>query len=135
VLAFLAVAFGYDPIHAVIATHKAYEHGIGGRRPYWYWVIGAPAAFLIVLGPLLAERLLRGVELGGVAARAVVACVLLAAFSSVIEAEGERILQFLTPLAAVAAAPYTRSRRWLVAGLVLGVLQAYLIELHWDTTF
>jgi hypothetical protein len=135
VLAFLAVAFGYDPLHAVVATHDAYERGIGGQRPYTYWVIGAPAALLIVLGPLLAERLLRGVELGGAAARAVVVCILLAALSSVIEAEGERILQFLTPLAAVAAAPYARSRRWIVAGIALGLLEAYLIELHWDTTF
>jgi hypothetical protein len=119
ILAILAVAFGYDPLAAVLATRDAYEHGIGGRRPYLYWVIGAPAAFLIVLGPLLAERLLRGVELGGAAARAVALCVLLSALSGVIEAEGERILQFLTPLAAVAAAPYARSRRWVFVGLAL----------------
>ena len=99
------------------------------------WVIGGPAAFLIVLGPLLAERLLQGVERGGAAARALAICVLVAAASGVMEAEVERIWQFLVPLAAVAAAPYATARRWVWLGLAAGLLQAYAIELHWDTTF
>ncbi len=135
VLTFLAVGFGYDPVGAVLATRDAYERGIGGTRPYWYWVVGGPAAFLIVLGPLLAERLLRGVERGGTVARALVMCVLVAAATGVIEAEVERIWQFLVPLAAVAAAPYATARRWVWLGLALGLIQAYVIELHWDTTF
>ena len=135
VLAVLALVFGYDPIRAVLATRDAYERGIGGRRPYGYWVIGGPAAFLIVLGPLLAERLLQGVERGGAAARALAICVLVAAASGVMEAEVERIWQFLVPLAAVAAAPYATARRWVWLGLAAGLLQAYAIELHWDTTF
>jgi hypothetical protein len=135
VLAVLALAFGYDPVGAVLATRDAYQRGIGGRRPFWYWVVGGPAAFLIVLGPLLAERLLCAVERGAAAARALVFCVLLAAATGVIEAEVERIWQFLVPLAAVAAAPYATSRRWFVLGLAAGLVQAYLIELRWDTTF
>jgi hypothetical protein len=134
-LALLALALGYDPIGAVRATHDAYERGIGGRRPYAYWVVGGPAAFLVVLGPLVAERALRGVELRERAAVALTACVALAAVSGVIEAEVERILQFLTPMAAAAAAVQVRSRRWLVAGLALGVAEACVIELLWDTTF
>ncbi len=135
ILASLVVAFGYDPAGAVLATRDAYERGIGGRRPYWYWVIGGPAAFLIVLGPLLAERLLHGIERGGPAARALATCVLVAAATGVIEAEVERIWQFLVPLAAVAAAPYATARRWVWLGLAAGLLQAYAIEMHWDTTF
>lgn len=135
VLAVLAIGFGYDPVRAVLATRDAYERGIGGRRPFWFWVIAGPAAFLIMLGPLLAERLLRGVERGGAAARALVLCVVLAAATGVIEAEVERIWQFLVPLAAVAAAPYATTRRWVILGLAAGLVQAYLIELRWDTTF
>ena len=135
VLVFLALAFGYDPVHAVLATRDQYERGIGGHRPHWYWLIGGPAAFLIVLGPLLAERLLFAVERGGRAARALAVCVVVGAATGVMEAEVERIWQFLGPLAAVAAAPYVTGRRWLWAGIAAGLLEAYLIELRWDTTF
>lgn len=134
-LLLLWLAFGYDPIGAVRATHAAYERGIGGRRPQWYWVIGGPAAFLIVLGPLLAERLLHGAERAVAGARALLACLVLAAVSGVMEAEVERIWQFAVPLAAVSAAPMLRSRRWLVVGLALGLAEAYLVELRWDTSF
>jgi hypothetical protein len=134
-LAILALALGYDPIAATVATRRAYLRGIGGRRPQWYWVVGGPAAFLVMLGPLLAERFLAAVERTTAGARALVACIALAALSGVVEAEVERILQFLVPLAAVAAAPTLRSRRWLAIGLALGLIQAYIIELSWDTTF
>jgi hypothetical protein len=135
VLAAMALALGYDPVEALLNTHRAYERGIGGRRPQWYWAFGGPAAFLVLLGPLLAERLLAAAERASVAARALLACILLTALSGVIEAESERILQFAVPLAAVAAAPFVRSRRWLVIGLAIGLAQAYLTELHWDAAF
>ena len=133
--AFLALAFGYDPVHAVLATRDQYERGIGGHRPHWFWVIGGPAAFLIVVGPLIAERLLFAIERRGRAARALAICVIVGAASGVMEAEVERIWQFLGPLAAVAAAPYATGRRWVWAGLAAGLIEAYLIELRWDTTF
>ncbi len=135
ILVLMALLLGYDPIGAVRATHDAYERGVGGRRPQWYWVFGGPAAFLIVLGPLLAERFLTGVERAVAGARALVACLVLGAVSGVMEAEVERIWQFAVPLAAVAAASVLRSRRWLVVGLALGLAEAYLIELRWDTSF
>jgi methylthioxylose transferase len=134
-LVVLWLALGYDPVHAVLATRRAYERGIGGRRPQWYWAVGGPAAFLVVLGPLLAERLLAAVERRRAAACALVACVALGAASGVMEAEVERIWQFLVPLAAVAAAPLVRSRRWLAVGLAVALAQAYVIELLWDLSF
>ena len=88
-----------------------------------------------MLGPLIAERLLFAVERGGRAARALAVCVIVGAATGVMEAEVERIWQFLGPLAAVAAAPYVTGRRWLYAGLAAGLIEAYLIELRWDTTF
>jgi hypothetical protein len=135
VLGGLVVALGYDPVEALRNTHAAYEQGIGGRRPQWYWIFGGAAAFLLMLGPILAERLLASAERANAAARALVACLLVIAVSGVIEAESERILQFAVPLAAVAAAPALRSRRWLAVGLALGLAQAYLIEVRWDATF
>ena len=134
-LAVLWLALGYDPVHAVLATRRAYERGVGGRRPQWYWAVGGPAAFLVMLGPLLAERLLAAVERGRVAACAVATCVLAGAASGVMEAEVERIWQFLVPLAAVAAAPLVRSRRWLAVGLAVALAQAYAIEVLYDLSF
>ena len=116
VLALLAVDLGYDPIGAVRGTHEAYERGIGGTgRPFWYWLFAGPAVFLIGLGPVLAERFLRGVELATAGARAVAACIVLGALSGVMEAEVERIWQFMIPFAAVAAAPLV-SRRAVTSG-------------------
>jgi hypothetical protein len=135
ILALMAIVLGYDPIQALVETRRAYARGIGTVRPQWYWLLGGPAAFLVMLGPLLGERLLAAGERGSAAARALLACVLLAALSGVIEAEVERILQFMVPFAAVAAAPLVRSRRWLAFGLAIGLAQAYFIEIRWDTTF
>jgi hypothetical protein len=131
-LALLALTLGYDPVDAVRATRDAYLRGVGGRRPERYWIYGGPAAFLFMLGPLLAERFLAGVERATAGARALVATIFLAALSGVMEAEIERIWQFAVPFAAVAAAPLVRSRRWLTVGLALGLTQAYLIEVLWD---
>ncbi len=134
-LGLLAVLVGFDPIGAVRATHDAYQRGIGGQgRPWAYWVVAGPAVFLVMLGPVLAERALRGVEIGTAGARALVACVVLAAASGVMEAEVERIWQFAVPFAAVAAAPLS-SRRVVEVAVVLAALQAYVIELRWDTGF
>jgi hypothetical protein len=134
-LALLAVLVGYDPVGAVRATHDAYQRGIGGQgRPWAYWVFAGPAVFLVMLGPVLAERVLRGVEVGSAGARALMACVVLAAASGVMEAEVERIWQFAVPFAAVAAAPLS-SRRVVEVAVVVAALQAYVIELRWDTGF
>jgi hypothetical protein len=130
----LYLLFGYDTLGAVRATQDAYQRGIGGRRPFWYWCFGGMAAFLICLGPVLAERFLRGIERGTPGARALAICCLAAAASGVMEAEVERIWQFAVPLAAIAAAPVLTRRRVELA-IVLGVLMAYAIELRWDTTF
>ena len=125
---------GYDTVGAIRATQAAYERGIGGRRPFWFWSFGGPAAFLICLGPVLAERFLTGVERATPGARALVACGLLAVVSGVMAAEVERIWQFAVPLAAIAAAP-TLGRRRVEVAIVLSVVMAYVIELRWDASF
>jgi len=133
-LAVAWLALGYDPVGAVRATREAYERGIGGDRPWWYWSFASPAAFLLALGPLLAERFLLGVERATAGARALAACLLLGALSGVMEAEVERIWQFAIPFAAIAAAPLlgTRHARLLLAA---GVVQAIVVQALYDTTF
>jgi hypothetical protein len=134
-LATLALVAGYDPVGAVLATRDAYERGIGGQsRPLWYWVVAGPAVFLVMLGPVVAGRFLHGVEVGTPGARALAGCLALAAASGVMEAEVERIWQFAVPFAAVAAAPLVSPRAARVA-ILLAALQAYVIEIRWDTTF
>ena len=133
-LLLLVLVAGYDPIGAVSATHDAYERGIGGRRPQEYWAIGGPAAFLLMLGPVLAERLLRSIETAARGARPLLACVVLGVASGVMEAEVERLWQFVVPLAAVCAAAVT-TRRWAAIGIAAGAAQALIVELRWDTTF
>jgi hypothetical protein len=130
----LVALLGYDPLGAVAATHDAYERGIGGRRPQWYWAVGGIAAFLLMLGPVLAERWLRGVERAAPGARPLVACIALGVASGVMEAEVERLWQFVVPLVAVAAATVT-TRRWAAVAIATGAAQALVVELRWDTTF
>ena len=56
-LAFYAALYGlsgYDPIGTLRATEDVYRAGIASLRPYSYWVLGSPSAFLLVLGlPIL----------------------------------------------------------------------------------
>ena len=134
-LAVLALTLGYDPIGALRNTFDAYRRGIGGQRPYAYWVFGGPAAFLLALGPGLAATALAGIDRATRGARALAACIALAALSGVMEAEVERIWQFMVPAAAIAAAPLLRSRTLLVTVLLLGAAQAVALELLFDTTW
>lgn len=135
-LAALALVAGYDPIDALRGTFTAYERGIGGRRPHGYWLVGGPAAFLLALGPALGALLLRGIDRATPGSRALAACVVLAAASGVMEAEVERIWQFMVPTAAIAAAPLVASRpRLLALVLGLGALAALAIEALYDTSW
>ena len=135
VLAALALLLGYDPVGALQHTFDAYQRGIGGHRPYAYWVFAGPAAFLLALGPGLAATTLGGIDRATAGARALAACIVLAALSGVMEAEVERIWQFMVPAAAIAAAPLLRSRTLLVTVLVLGAVQAVALELLLDTSW
>jgi methylthioxylose transferase len=130
----VALATGYQPVAAFQATVDRAAQVNRGWRPYWYWLVGGPAAFLIMLGPMLAERFLAGVERATPGARALAACFLVATLAGVMRAEVERLWQFAVPLAAIAAAPLT-TRRQAVIIIALGLVQAYVIELFWDTSF
>jgi hypothetical protein len=124
----LHLATGYDPVGVLAATETVYREGIASRRPYEFWVLGSPSAFLVALGPPIAWLVLRSAGAGDPAARALLAVLAIAALLGFTKAETERIYQFLVPLACVAAAAVLPERR---LPIVLGALavQAVLTEL------
>ena len=124
----LHLATGYDPVGVLEATETVYSEGIASRRPYEFWVLGSPAAFLVALGPPIAWFMLRAAAEGDAAARALLAVLAVAAVLGFTKAEAERIYLFLVPLACVAAATALPDRRLTV---VLGALaaQALAVEL------
>jgi hypothetical protein len=120
----LHLATGYDPIGVLAATETVYQEGIASRRPYEFWVLGSPTAFLVALGLPTAWFALRSAGLGDAGARALLAVLVIAAVLGFTKAETERIYQFLVPLACVAAAATLPERRLRV---VLAVLAAQLL--------
>jgi methylthioxylose transferase len=126
--ALLHLATGYDPVGALAATETVYREGIASRRPYEFWVLGSPSAFLVALGLPIAWLLLRSAATGDPAAWALLAVLAVAALLGFTKAETERIYLFLVPLACVAAAAALPERR---LTLVLGALaaQALAVEL------
>lgn len=136
-LAFYGVLYaisGYDPIGVVSSANEAYDLGISNARPWAYWVLGSPAAFLVAAGlPILwyGGRALGTGETVAVALAAVIAIAALLGFS---KAETERIWLFFVPLACLAAAAVVpRERVPLLLGLL--VAQAVVVELTLDTVW
>jgi len=123
---------GFDPIAALRATHDRYYAGIGGRRPYLFWLFGSPAAFLVATGIPIAW--LAGRSLGRGEATAVALALLLAASALLgyTKGETERIWLFMVPLACLAAAKSLPGAR-LRQVLVLLAVQAIATELLFDT--
>lgn len=135
-LGLLAVLAGYDPIGALDATKTAYDRGIAHVRPYPYWFLGAPLAFTIGLGPVVAWGWLRRIATGDPIARALALAILAACVLGATKGEVERIWQFLVPFACLAAAPLlVDRRRLLVVGVTLAAVQAAAVELFYSTTF
>jgi methylthioxylose transferase len=115
----LHAATGYDPIGVVEATESVYREGIAGRRPYEFWVLGSPTAFLVALGLPIAWYMLRSAGAGDRAARALLVVIAVAAVLGFTKAETERIYLFLVPIACVAAAVMVPERRLTI---VIGAL-------------
>ena len=111
--AVLAVGWGYDPIGTLRATEQVYRDSVAQRRPYWFWVVGSPVAWGLLLGLPLVLATVRGALRRESAAIATASVVAIAAVGGFTKAETERIWLFLLPLAAVAAAasggPWRRS--------------------------
>ncbi len=125
---------GYDPVGAVRAAESVYREGVASNRPYAFWVLGSPAAFLIAAGLPITWYALRAL---GARREPAVALFAILAFSAVLgftKAETERIYLFLVPLLCVAAAAELPERR---LGLVIGLLaaQAFAVEILFFTVW
>ena len=125
---------GFDPFGTLAAANEAYRAGIYFGRPYWYWLFGSPAAYLVAMGvPVawLALRALAALEAPALALGGVVVTAAVLGFS---KAETERIWLFMVPLACVAAATQLEPRR---LPPVLGLLatQALAVEILLGTVW
>ncbi len=129
----LALGYGYDPIGTLRATEQVYRDSLAQVRPYWFWVVGSPVAWAVMLGPAIVAGAVRGAVARSDAAVATAAVVVIAAVGGFTKAETERIWLFLVPLACVAAAPYVRGRLRVVLGGL--VAQALAIELLMNTVW
>jgi hypothetical protein len=130
----VAAATGFDPIGTVRATEDVYRSGVASMRPYWYWVLGSPVGFLLVLGIPIAWFALRGLAVGSPEATAIFGVLAFAAAAGFTKAETERIWLFFAPFVCLAAAPMIAGRRLELVLAALAV-QAVLHELLFDTVW
>ena len=129
-----AALTGFDPIGTLRATEQVYRFGIASERPYWYWLAGSPAAFLVMLGLPVAWFALRALATGDDAAIAIFAVIAVAAVAGFTKAEVERIWLCFAPFVCIAAAS-ALGERDLRPVLALLALQALAWELLWNTVW
>jgi methylthioxylose transferase len=121
---------GFDPIGTLRATEDVYRLGIASIRPYWYWLLGSPAAFLLVLGLPILWYALRSLADGQTVAVAIFTVLAVAAVMGFTKAETERIWLFFAPFVCLAAAASPLPLRPVLAALAV---QAVGYELVVDT--
>ncbi|WP_210495843.1 hypothetical protein [Patulibacter sp. SYSU D01012] len=132
--ALLAAGWGYDPVATLLNTEAVYRNSLARVRPWWFWVLGSPVAWGIMLGPVVVAALARAALRRHPAAVAIAAVVVFAAVAGFTKAETERIWLIFVPLACVGAAYALPARRlrwalgWLAAQAL--VLQL-LVETVW----
>jgi len=130
----LWVLTGFDLFGSLDSADLVYRIGIYDARPYAYWLLGSPVAWLIVLGLPITWYAARAAGAGQSAALALAGVVLVAAVGGYTKAETERIWMFLVPFACVGAASVIAARR---LGLVLALLtaEAWIIEILTDAKY
>jgi len=133
--ALLHAATGFDPIGTIRSTEEVYRAGIASSRPYWFWLLGSPVAFLVVLGLPLSWLALRGLAAGETLAVAIFAVIATAAIMGFTKAETERIWLFLAPFVCLAAASEATERAPVRPLLAALAAQALLYELAFDTVW
>jgi hypothetical protein len=132
--AVLAATAGYDPLGTLRATAAVYDHSIASMRPHAYWMLGAIAAWGVMLGPPIAAAAVRNAVRRDRVALALAAVILVAVVGGYTKAETERIWLFLVPLACVAAAPVLAGRRTAPI-LALLAAQALAVEVLFATVW
>lgn len=130
----MAGLYGYDPIGTLQATGEVYRAGIASIRPYEFWVLGSPVAFIVTAGlPLAAAWLLAGAR-GSAPALALLAVIVLSAVLGFTKAEVERIWLQFAPMLCVSAALVIDDRRMRTVLAALGV-QALATSLLFSTVW
>ena len=130
----LALAYGYDPIATLRATEALYRNSVASVRPYWFWALGSPVAWGLMLGAPIAGAGLVAAVRRRPEALALAIVLAIAAVLGFTKAETERIWLPFAPLACVAAAavlPLPRLR----AVLAVLAVQALAVELVFDTVW
>ncbi|MGI8749222.1 MAG: hypothetical protein ACR2J6_01495, partial [Thermoleophilaceae bacterium] len=130
----LYLATGFDPFGAVRAAESVYREGVASGRPYGFWVLGAPSAFLIAAGLPVAWLGLRALGAGQTVALALFAVLAISAVLGFTKAETERIYLFLVPPLCIAAAT-ALPQRYLRPVLVTLACQALATELLFYTVW
>jgi hypothetical protein len=131
----LYAATGFDPIGTLCSTEEVYRAGVASSRPYWFWLLGSPVAFLVVLGLPLSWLALRGLTKGETLAVAIFAVIATAAIVGFTKAETERIWLFLAPFVCLAAASEAKEGAPVRPLLAALAAQALLYELAFDTVW
>jgi hypothetical protein len=128
----LRLVSGFDPIATARVIDADYRRGVAAARPYWFWLFGSPAAFLVALGIPVAWLAVRALGRHEPSAVGLAVVVVVSSVLGYTKAETERIWVFLVPFACLAAATELPPRR---LRLVLGALavQAILAELMLNT--
>ena len=133
VVVFALLGFSY--LDALPAIHDRYYEGVGGRRPWAYWMWGDLAALAFSAGPLVGAGLAQlaparfteaGTRTVAWLAGAGAAMVLLADLSQLSRAEVERIWLPFVPWLLLSCA--LLPERWRRRGLVLQVVVALLVQ-------
>jgi hypothetical protein len=119
---------GFDPFGTLRSMSEAYGLGIASVRPYEFWALGSPTAFLVGAGLPVAWLALRALAAAEAPALALAGVVTASALIGFTKAENERIWLFLVPFACVAAAPHLSGRRLRVVLLALAA-QALAVQL------
>ena len=130
--ALLYLATGFDPFGALRAPESVYREGVASGRPYAFWVLGAPSAFLIAAGLPIAWLGLRALGAGQAVALALFAVLAISAVLGFTKAETERIYLFLVPPLCIAAAT-ALPQRYLRPVLAALACQALATELLFYT--
>ncbi|MGI8511507.1 MAG: hypothetical protein ACR2NH_02655 [Solirubrobacteraceae bacterium] len=130
----LHLVTGFDPAGAVRSAESVYREGVASHRPYAFWVLGSPVAFLVAAGLPIAWLALRSLGARENAAVALFAVLAVAALLGFTKAETERIYLFLVPLACVAAAAALPARH-LPPTLAALACQALATELLFFTVW
>ncbi|MEX2553697.1 MAG: hypothetical protein WD627_11940 [Actinomycetota bacterium] len=131
VTAFAAAGFWW--LDGLWATRSRYYAGLGGVRPYWYFLLADAAALAIACGPatlkgILSPRDGRAWILPALALLAVAA----AALSGLSKGEVERIWLPFTPWIVLAAGSVTTRRRfWLATSAVVAMGVEVLVMTPW----